>query len=540
MKKRTWLCSIAILLCVLMIVGLSACSSARKTSEVETTKIDTSTTDTSTTNTSTSDESKPKEKYTFTVVRSYAVPPLKDGEIKKYLEDKYNVNLDLWYVEGSNWNDVLAVRFASNEIPDYLEVKGFETLGKYVNEDILAEINVKMLKEAAPYIYNNVIKEDKLNVLRYTSINGKCYALPTVTANMFHNAIVWRGDWLKKIGMDKYPETFEDFEKVMYAFAKDDPDGNSKNDTYGMSQTGIPLVFGAFGYQPDRWMKKDGKLVHGSVQPEMKEALKVLNKWYKDGILDPEFVTGENQGGYYAFSHAFMNSRIGLTSLGAFYHWKPVFYPGDTKSECYLELQKINPEALKTLQFGVPPRNKDGIGGAPATSTIINSTSLGFGKQLESNPDKFRALIELLEGLSSDYEGYLESIFGIKGKHWDFDKDTSLPGFVNENTSKTVAEQGIFGGMESSDYCNRRAKPRFDWAYENHFDKDCMQNELLAPLPSDGKYKDELEKLQLDTYTKIIRGDLPVDYFEEYVVKWNKIGGEQLTKEANEWYEKMK
>lgn len=539
MKRRMWLSIVAICMCILMIIGISACTPTAKTSEAEPSTVDDSKTDTSVTGTSTNDTSKVKERYTFTVVKSYSVPPLADGEIKKYLEEKYNVNLDLWYVEGSNWNDVLAVRFASNQIPDYLEVQGFQTLGKYVEEDILAEIDVNMLKEAAPYIYTNVIKEDTLNVLRYTSINGKCYALPTVTANMFHNAIVWRGDWLKKIGMEKYPETFEDFEKAMYAFTKQDPDGNNKNDTYGMSQTGIPLVFGAFGYQPDRWMIRDGKLVNGSIQPEMKEALTVLNKWYKDGVLDPEFVTGENQGGYYALSHSFMNSHIGLTCLGAFYHWKPVFYPGDSKSECYLELKKINPTALEALQFGIPPK-KNGIGGAPATSTIINSTSLGFGKQLENDPDKFRALFELLEGLSSDYEGYLESIFGIKGKYWDFDKDTNLPGFINNNDSKTVDEQGVFGGMESSDYCNRRAKPRFDWAYANNFNIDCMEDELLAPMPSDEKYKAELEKLQLDTYTKIIRGDLPVSAFDEYVNKWNQSGGEQLTKEANEWYVKMK
>ena len=536
MKKKMWFSIVAVCLSMFMLIAISACEPAAETSEEDPIKVEASTAETTAT---AAVVETPKEKYTFTVVRSYSVPPLEDGEIKKHIEEKYNVNLDLWYIEGTNWNDVLAVRFASKEIPDYLEVQGFQTLGKYVEEEILAEIDVNMLKEAAPYIYSNVIKEDTLNVLRYTSINGKCYSLPTVTANMFHNAIVWRGDWLKKIGMEKYPETFEDFEKAMYAFAKQDPDGNNKNDTYGMSQTGIPLVFGAYGYQPDRWMLKDGKLVHGSIQPEMKESLAVLNKWYKDGVLDPEFVTGENQGGYYAFSHSFFNSHVGLTCLGAFYHWKPVFYTGDSKSECYLELQKINPAALEALQFGVPPK-KNGIGGAPATSTIINSTSLGFGKQLESDPAKFKALFELLEGLSSDYEGYLESIFGIKGKHWDFDKTTGLPGFINENTSKTVDEQGVFGGMESSEYCNNRAKPRFDWAYANNFDVDCMENELVAPLPSDEKYKAELEKLQLDTYTKIIRGDLPVSYFDEYVIKWNQSGGEQLTKEANEWYASMK
>lgn len=325
----------------------------------------------------------------------------------------------------------------------------------------------------------------------------------------------------------------------MYAFANNDPDGNNIKDSYGMSQTGIPLVYGAFGYQPDRWMVRDGKLVHGSVQPEMKEALTVLNKWYNDGVIDPEFVTGENQGGYYAFSHPFMNNRLGLTSLGLFYHWKPLLYPGDSKSECYLEMQKVNPAAVTELQFGVPP-TRNGVGGAPATASIIEQSFYGFGKQLEDDKDKFTALLQFLNALSSNYEDYLESIFGIKGTHWDFDKENGLPGFINDNSSKTVEEQGVCPGLESSEFTMKRAQPRFDWALANNFDKGCMVNELIAPLPSEEKYKAELEKLREDTYTKIIRGDLPISYFDEYVEKWNSMGGAQLTKEANEWYDTVK
>lgn len=60
------------------------------------------------------------------------------------------------------------------------------------------------------------------------------------------------------------------------------------------------MVYGAFGFLPDRWTEKDGKLVYGAVQPEIKEALTLLNKRYKDGVIDPEFITGENNGGYWA------------------------------------------------------------------------------------------------------------------------------------------------------------------------------------------------------------------------------------------------
>ena len=54
----------------------------------------------------------------------------------------------------------------------------------------------------------------------------------------------------------------------------------------------------------------------GNRHPEMKEALERIAKWYQDGVIDPEFVTGENQGGYWALSHSFINGRIGVSGGG--------------------------------------------------------------------------------------------------------------------------------------------------------------------------------------------------------------------------------
>ena len=47
--------------------------------------------------------------------------------------------------------------------------------------------------------------------------------------------------------------------------------------------------------------------------PHNKEALALVKQLYDDGVLDPEFITGENQGGYWAISHSFVNGRIGVT-----------------------------------------------------------------------------------------------------------------------------------------------------------------------------------------------------------------------------------
>ena len=63
-----------------------------------------------------------------------------------------------------------------------------------------------------------------------------------------------------------------------------------------------------------------------------------------------------------------------------------------------------------------------------------------------------------------------------------------------------------------------------------------LSDQLLVPLASAADYQDELDKLRDETFTKIIRGDLPVDAFDEFVTEWFRLGGQQLTDEANEWY----
>ncbi|GJM72172.1 hypothetical protein HMSSN036_43880 [Paenibacillus macerans] len=89
-------------------------------------------------------------------------------------------------------------------------------------------------------------------------------------------------------------------------------------------RTALLQVFGAFGQivfaDQIYFGRKDGNLV-GALEPEMKEALQYLRKWYLDGIIDQEFITGENKGGYKHLSHAFINGRIGITSMGNYYHW---------------------------------------------------------------------------------------------------------------------------------------------------------------------------------------------------------------------------
>ena len=122
------------------------------------------------------------------------------------------------------------------------------------------------------------------------TFNKKQMAMPRVWSSRDPAvAFAWiRTDWLRKVGLTT-PRTMADLLKISSAFTHNDPDGDGKNDTYGIAvqkdywQNTASLEGFFFGYHayPNIWLEKDGKLAYGSIQPEVKEGLKKLSEFIK-------------------------------------------------------------------------------------------------------------------------------------------------------------------------------------------------------------------------------------------------------------------
>ena len=100
---------------------------------------------------------------------------------------------------------------------------------------------------------------------------------------------------------------------------------------------------------------KDGKVEFACVQPEMKEALAKLREWYKEGLIDPEFITGENKSGYWAVSQDFDNGKVGVTGMSMANHWEPPLTEGATGGACYVSFTEANPDAVWEETFDIGP-----------------------------------------------------------------------------------------------------------------------------------------------------------------------------------------
>ncbi|WP_379159537.1 extracellular solute-binding protein [Paenibacillus sp. sgz5001063] len=525
-------CQLLLCVAVLIIAAVSGCEAPKNTGEIA------------------QAASSHDSTYTISWTMHQNEPVPEDAPMLEYIEDKFKVDLDVWNLENNKYEALLNLRLAQGQIPDLFRIRQPQDLLKYESQGALAEIPRDILLHNAPNLMK-IINQNAPGYLSYGEIGGKLYGIPVVNpTNIYRIPIVYRKDWLDKLGLE-VPETLEEFEKVMYGFANNDPDGNGKKDTYGLSSEGMNVVFGAFGqivFADQLYFNIKGQdLVIGALEPEMKEALELLQKWYKDGIIDPEFITGENKGGYKHLSHAFINGRIGMTSMGNYYHW---IQAGD-----YMELdgkgEEVPVEATFNAReladnnkdariiFGQPVTGPQGKSGSKAYDMLMSFTAIGADAVKE--PGKFEKILQILDDVSAnpDEDESMSMLNGVQGVHWEWsDKSTGdyriLPPFDSSPNYTNKIGAGI--GMTVP---RKPMGRREHWASTLGLEKNGIYNAMKVSTPSLMKYSPELIKIKNKAYISIITGDQPIDYFDSFVKEFMGTGGEQVLQEANDWYHKQ-
>lgn len=549
---------LALILCLALAFSVSACKSDTGNTDVTTTTKAVATTTAGTTagqTTTTGDEIDPAiakylpvegKVYKINLLSMQSVPVENDAKMVQYWNKYFNIELNI-----ANIPDIeaLNIKIASGDIPDTLFANSYVQYVKLAKDGILAELPTGVMEVVAPDMYFGYEKEYP-GFWEDLMIDGKIYSVQHVNHwGNYRIPIIWRGDWLKNVGITKTPSNIDEVVDALYKFAQNDPDGNDQNDTYGLSKSGMWLIYSAFGYYPinDWYQERDGKLVPGIIQPEMKDALKILSKMYQDGVLDPEFVTGENQGGYWPLTQPFINGRIGLSMRGYFYHWIPRTEEGGYAGAIWDALNQVNPEAAKSMIIADPieniygERNMITAGSSDLTKGSGRTLYPGYynsisKKVADEEPDKLGKLLQIFNEIGSkDVEMLATAVYGIKGEDWDYDDKgvpARKPGIeVAEETAKGGNTLMFFGVLPSI----------YRQAYPLHFENGdkygfnsytVLSNAVTKPLPSGEKYSEELSKIANEAYIDIITGAKPVDYFDTFVEKWLAAGGSILVEEA--------
>ncbi|MFH5181248.1 extracellular solute-binding protein [Paenibacillus sp. TAB 01] len=264
---------------------------------------------------------------TYKIFRNFGAPeyPADGGRGKKEVLaalDKAGlkgIDFNVSLASGSEYFTKLNLQASSGELPDFFNVD-MATLTRFADEGLIMPLD-DLLKSAPNAM--KLIKPGDLEALKY---KGKIYGLPVgYRPEPFNGPDISgfnvRQDWLDNLGLQQ-PKTLDDLYKVLQAFTNNDPDKNGKKDTFGLSSaktanpqnTQFSAIFGAYGIIPSFWHERDGQLKQGMVLPETKEVLALLQKWYKEGLIDPEFIIMETK----QLEEKVIGSKVGVFEGSAF------------------------------------------------------------------------------------------------------------------------------------------------------------------------------------------------------------------------------
>lgn len=467
---------------------------------------------------------------------------------RKFLED-LNIQVKyLWTTNEQQFGQKVNVAIASNDLPDVLLVTGAQLQLMHENGQLM-DVTQIVEDNIAPFT-REILYSDGGLAIKSATFGGKLYAIPSVGSGLLSAPVLWvRTDWLKNVGMEA-PKTMDELRAVADAFTNKDPDGNGQKDTFGLvlykdifggGFGNIEGLFNGFGAFPNVWIEKDGKLVHGSIQPEVKEALQFVQDLYKDGLVDPEFgVKDANK----------VAEDVSANKLGMFF--------GSFWNAAWINDAKVANPDMDWIPVAVPT-----AGDEPATVQVPFGTTGYYA--ISPNAEHPEAVVRMLNlQLEKTYGETAEpTVYAITPEGYG---PYQYPPIAMEPPMKNfIAAEKVTAALEGGDLSelNDEEKNYYDMAKlsldGDHKNNNWHQLKMFGPGGSlsviDKYFKDghvkvdafygtatdtmtqrmsTLGKQQLTDFTAIILGE-SADKFDTFVENWNKLGGETITQEVNDW-----
>lgn len=455
---------------------------------------------------------------------------------EKLLEEKFNVEIEPIYYDKESYKTKRPLVMSQGDIPDIIYELDPTNIQSDAEQGFLAEIPYETIIKYAPSVVEMINKSAK-EVWLYSYYNGKNYGVPNLYyAGKNGNVGKWRADWLEKLDISEVPSTIDEYHDALQKITYGDPDGNGKNDTYGMSGDMVAYnycfseIFGAYGVTPFNWMKKDGEYVYGGLLDETKEALKTLAAWYSEGLISPDFITDTTNS---TIMEKFTNGKIGYMNAGVMLN------------ASQLEVLKTTDANAKTVPATLPKGN-NGQSGSFAWG--LGGHVISFGKQIEEQPEKLQKILEMLEYMCTDSEFAVKLTIGEEGTHYK--KASEEVGGVEmlapyDSNNSRAQLMACYNYQSNSFYClmpmNMELRMQFMNNDELESEKilsnaNALTDAFMKPdvVPESSNYFEDLRLKQMVYFAKIIRGEKPVEYYEEFINEWNELGGKILTDNANE------
>lgn len=472
---------------------------------------------------------------------------IENNPYTRYVEETVNVKTEIaWEVAANNYDQKVSLSIASGDIPDMMIVTRsvFEQL---VENDLIWDLTEVYDKCISDEI-RSVMDSYGSRLMDEVTVDGRMMAIPATAIAGQHNVLWIRQDWLDELNLE-VPKTVDDIIAVAKAFVENDMSGTGK--TVGLpvldtvvgdynSQYGLYTVFSAYDAWPRRWIERDGKVVYGSVQPEMKTALEKIRQMYADGVIDKEFAVRQGSDR----NEMLVSGQAGM----AFLPWYGgQFMTDSVKNDPNAEWTIVSApvgEDGKLHVFSQDPVNgflvisKD-FEHPEAIIKALNASYDANSGRSERGKDVYEQILAENPGLvwtvapvplDIDYENALQIGYDKMTTAIETGSAEGMTKDVQQWYSSWVAEQE---NPKASPSAWREALMRTQGVKAAVIDPYETENVVYYGRTDTMSQKwTNLEDLEIDMMLKIIMGEEPIEYFDEFVSTWNAMGGEEITAEV--------
>ena len=486
----------------------------------------------------------PDEHLTISWLGSRGYVSAREGTwIERKIEEQFNIEIKPIFTDGTSYARRRPLLVLSGATPDVLYSPDPHFVQKDVSHGFLLEIPYDVVLKHAPTHVGHVNENGPEAWLYAYSRRGN-YGIPTYFVGpKLPSPGVWRMDWLRNVGISKVPETLDEMHEAFWRFRHQDPDGNGIKDTYGESPLRnwsrlLEKIFGAYHILPFSWMVHEGEVTWGGILPRNMEVLALLRKWYSEELFDPDFMS--RQQSFPLTAAVFQSGRVGYINYTGYYA-EMLNVNGSFAYQTY----QLQPEAEL-----VPGNVMTGPNGSGVTRIWGGGGhSLTFGLQVAERPQIVLRVLRMLETWATDESVHLESKFGKRGEHWDYNDELgihALPKYAAHRQRYLIASSledagasFIHVGGASPELVGKWLTPGGREYRKRYQNPDYGKLDIFGKpgvLPSAGLYLEKLQDLQISFFLGVMRGDRDVEEFDDFVTEWRDSGGDVLLTEAQEVY----
>ncbi|GIP40103.1 sugar ABC transporter substrate-binding protein [Paenibacillus sp. J31TS4] len=431
-------------------------------------------------------------------------PYKEDWGIFKWYKEKTNVEFKI-EAPPNDYTTAVNLAISSGSLPDLMNVTGLTTANKYGNAGAFVNIldhldklpNYKKFLDQHPEVKETVLSAD-----------GKSYLFPVYGLDkQSRRSWIYREDIFAKHGL-KPPTTYDELYTVAKKLKELYPDsfpigifdnlGPLNNMTYGFGTANTTY----YDFDKKEWR-------YGPIEDTYKELVTYMNKFYKEGLVPPDFMALKRKQWQDLFTQN--KAFIGNDYIGSI-------------DEIVSDNKDFN------LNFMIPPK-----GGPSGVAKNLNNGFITTGFAISSNSKKQDAAFRFMDFLYSP-EGIEIASWGKEGETYtvengkkkfkpeigDFTKMRQKYGFATYGTYAVLDMEGFFStfspkmqaALKDFDKYEAKMQPRV--AYTD------AENEQLSTL------NDSISKYKEEQVAKFILGQRPLSEWDAYVAEFKKLGVQKV------------